>query len=113
MIEQEGYYRSLSDESLKARYNFDSEMQEKFKKLGLNLTEDLAFMKKEIRKRKLQKIHLVEFSDEIAEIEKTGAPRELISLLLDCQSKDAAEQIVNRVRYLHSLDPYWEENWFE
>ncbi len=113
MFESEEYYLSLSDESLTTRYNFDSEMKETFKVLGQDLSEDLAFMKREIRRRKLNRLHLIQFSDEKAEIEKLNAPIDFILMLLDCKSKEGAIQVLNRVKYLKSIDPFWEENWFE
>lgn len=47
------------------------------------------------------------------EIIGIGAPEGFQAMLLNCETKEQAKQVVEDVKRIHLLDPYWEENWFD
>jgi hypothetical protein len=109
------FYQRMSDHLLEHFYIGHLENKDYYlKHLGIDLTDDIQFIKSEIWRRKLSKLDsLSKYSNEIKEIEAMKAPGEFTNLFLKCKTKKDAKIIVEYVKYIHKLDPYWEENWFE
>jgi len=114
MFRTKSYYNSITEAALNEVQLFNLTNRVLFMKLGVNLDEDIEYIKKEIRKRKLKRLkQLSDFREEMDEIISIRAPLEFQAMLLSCETKEQAKKVVGDIKRLHLLDPYWEENWFD
>ncbi len=115
MFRTKEQYRSMSDYFLEYSYRCDLEDKDYYLKiLKIDLTEDIAFIQEEIRKRKLKRLELyLKFSSELKVLDNLQAPQGYKEKLLRCKNKKDAASIVDDAKRIHSIDPFWEENWPE
>lgn len=115
MYNKEQDYLDMSDYALEELY-MSYVREEKYHKyiLKIDLKDDLKFMQKLIRKRKLNKIEIrFKFGPILDKIEKMSPPNELIELLVPCKTNENAIKVLNFIESCYKVDPNWEEDWLE